>query len=306
MSDRVPICTIPGLVDSIVTTDVMVAPADVAKLITRVFLQRTDNAAGDVVVASIRNATAGGGEGIAVTLASTETEGTASGSITVEASEPTYLWVASSGATSQNLRGWFEVDGAAGVTSGLTNLGRVEKRLDADTGDDDLINTICAEVSGEIQGWLRRTITAATVVDEKLDSIGQARLYVNHFPIVSITSLEENGSALTEDADFECNATDKLTGRIVRISGDDVISWASGTRVVKLTYDHGYSSVPEVIAGAATKLAWFDYLDSGASSQARFGLTGKALDTGGTAGYKTRAELWEEIKPALAPYRRKW
>lgn len=305
MSDRVPICTFPGLVYSLFETDRMVAPADVAKFITRVFLQRTDNEAGDEVVASIRNAAAGGGEGIEVTLASGESEGTASGTLTVEADEPTYLWVSASDTNSQNLSGWFQVDGTAGVTSLLTNLARVEQFLDKDTGDDDLINNLVAAVSSEIQGWLDRAIIQATATDERLDSIGDSRLHTRYFPIISISSLEERQTALVEDTGFECKERDKLSGALVRISGGYPIGWASGQRVVTLTYDHGYATVPPAIVQAATELVAFDYRQSGAGG-GRFALDGKVLDSGGTSGYRTRDDIWEAIKPRIAPFRRAW
>jgi hypothetical protein len=293
-------------VSQLVDVDVMVAPDDAAKLITRVFVQRTDEEAGDVVTLSIRNATAGGGEGISVTLADGESEATASGSITVEASEPTYLRVSAADSNSQNLRGWFEVDGAAGVTSALTSLARVEQFLDADTGDDDLINNLVAAVSSEIQNWLDRAIVQATATNEKLDSIGDSKLHTRYFPIISISSLTENGTALVEDTGFECLEHDKLSGRLVRISSGYPAAWAAGQRIVKLTYSHGYATVPAAITQAATELVAFDYMQSGASAQARFGLTGKALDTGGSSSYTTREQLWEACKPRLAPYRRAW
>jgi len=253
MSDRVPICTIPGLVSPLVDVDVMIAPANVAMLITRVFLQRTDNGAGDVVTASVRNATAGGGEGISVTLASTEDEQTATGSITVEATEPVYLRVSAADANSQNLRGWFEVDGAAGVTSALTTLARVKQFLDITaSGDDDLINNLIASVSAEVQGWLDRAIIQATATDERLDSIGDSKLHTHYFPIISVSSLTENGSALVEDTGFETKEWDKLAGCLVRTSGGYPAAWAVGSRVVTLTYSHGYATVPAGITQAAT------------------------------------------------------
>lgn len=307
MSDRVPICTIPGLVSALVDVDVMVAPADVAKLVTRVFLQRTDNLAGDEVVASLRNATGGGGDGIAVTLATGEDEQVATGTMTVEATEALYLRVSASDANSQNIRGWFEVDGAAGVTSALTSLARVEQFLDADTGDDDLINNLVAAVSGEIQGWLDRQIVQATATDERIDSIGDAKIHTRFYPIISITSLSEDSVALTEDTDFECKEWDKREGALIRISGGEPISWAVGRRIVTTTYSHGYATVPDAITQAATELVAFDYLQSSASKQARFGLAGSVdAGTGSTSSYTTRPQLWEAIKPRLAPYRRLW
>jgi hypothetical protein len=305
MSDRVPICTIPGLVYSILNTDIMVAPADVSKLVGTLFLQRTDNQTGDVVTAAIHNATAGGGEKIEVTLASGESEATASGALTVEATEPIYLRVSASDTNSQNLRGWFSVDGAAGVTSALTNLTRVEQFLDKDTGDDDLINNLIAAVSGEIQDWLDRAIIQATATDERIDSIGDTKLHTRYYPIISISSLTENGTALVEDTGFECKEWDKVEGALIRLSGGYPTAWAAGSRVVTVTYSHGYAYTPDAIVQAATELVVFDYRQSGAGGS-RFALEGKVQDTGGGSGYRTRQEMWESQKPRLAPYRRMW
>jgi hypothetical protein len=305
MSDRVPICTIPGLVSAILDTDVMVAPADVAKLVTRVFLQRTDNGAGDVVTAALRNATGGGGDAISVTLADGESEQVATGTMTIEATEALYLRVSATDANSQNLRGWFEVDGAAGVTSALTTLARVKQFLDiSGAGDDDLMNNLIASVSDEIQVYLDRKIIQATATDEKIDSIGDCKIHTRYFPIISISSLEEDGTALVEDTGFECKEWDKLEGALVRISSGDPTAWARGTRVVKTTYTHGYADVPYAIVQAATELAAFDYLQSSASAQGRFGLTGTTLDSGGASGYTSREDLWRALRPRLGPYRR--
>jgi len=307
MSDRVPICTIPGVISALVDVDVMVAPADVAKLITRIFVQRTDNLATGEVTLSIRNATGGGGEGISVTLGDNESEATASGSITVEATEPAYIRVSAADAFSENLRGWFEVDGAAGVTAALTSLARVEQFLGADTGHDDLINNLVAAVSGEIQGWLDRQIVQATATDERIDSIGDAKIHTRFYPIISITSLSEDSVALTEDTDFECKEWDKREGALVRISGGEPISWAVGRRIVTTTYSHGYATVPDAITQAATELVVFDYLQSPASGKARFGLSSSAdPGTGASSAYTTRRDLWEAIRPRLAWYRRLW
>jgi hypothetical protein len=304
MSDRVPICTIPGLVSQLVDVDVMIAPADVAKLITRVFLSRTDHEAGDVVTAAVRNATAGGGEGISVTLASGENEQTETGSVTVEADEPTYLRVTAADAHSMNLRGWFEVDGAAGVTAALTTLARVKQFIElSGSDDDDLINNLIASVSSEIQGWLDRAIVQATATDEKIDSIGDNVISTRFYPIISISALTENGTALVEDTDFEIEEQDKERGQIARISGGYASSWASGTRIVKVTYSHGYASIPDAIIQAANELVAYDYRQSKPGGY-RFGKLNKVLDTGGTSNYLSRDDLWKAQMRRLAGYRR--
>jgi hypothetical protein len=190
------------------------------------------------------------------------------------------------------------------VTSNLTAIERVKEMLDDSETNDTLLSNLIAAASGEMKRFLDREINQGTATDEKIDSIGQNKISVRHYPIISITSLEENGTALTEDTHFECLEWDKLQGAIVRISGDDTIAWAAGSRVIKVTYVHGYADVPYEIVQAVTDLVLFDYRQS-AEGGGRFGLDGKVLDTGGSSGYRTRPEIWEAHLPRIAGYRRK-
>lgn len=116
--DRMPITTIPGLVSPWVGVDVVIGELAAAATITRVFLRRSDHAAGDVVVASVRNASGGGGSGISVTLSDGVAYGTGTGSLAIAAGGLVYLRVSSAGASSMNLSGWVEVEAAAGVVDG--------------------------------------------------------------------------------------------------------------------------------------------------------------------------------------------
>ena len=113
--DRMPISTLPGLVSAWVDVDLVIGEFATPAIISRVFLRRTDHEAGDVVSASIRNATGGGGSGISVTLGSTVAYAVASGSVAIAAAGLVYLRVSAAGDTSQNLAGWIEVEGAVGV-----------------------------------------------------------------------------------------------------------------------------------------------------------------------------------------------
>ena len=118
MSDRAPIGTIVGLLSGWTSTDFLVVPVDgVPKTITRVLLRRTDNGSGDVVTASIRNATGGGGSGIDITLGDGVSENSATGTLAASATEAVYLRLTAADSNSQNLTGWIEIEGAAGLTT---------------------------------------------------------------------------------------------------------------------------------------------------------------------------------------------
>lgn len=196
------------------------------------------------------------------------------------------------------------IGGIPEVESLLTSLERVKEFLQIAETDDKLLGNLVVAVSGEIEAYLGRSINQATVTDERLDSPGKHYLLLSYAPIVSITTVEENDVSLVEDTDFECKAQDKLIGHLIRISGGSVTDWASGVRVVTVTYVHGYATVPYAIVQAATELVAFDYLQSPSSGQGRFGLDGKVLEAGGVSRYMTREALWEVQKPRLSVYRR--
>jgi hypothetical protein len=191
------------------------------------------------------------------------------------------------------------------VTSSLTSVERVKEFIQSDEVDDLLISNLIAAVSSEIEGYLGHTINSATVTDERLDSIGAQAIHTRHYPIISISSLDENETALVADTDYELKEWDKASGRIVRISGGYPVGWASGAGVVVITYVHGYADVPYAIVQAATELVVFDYRQS-VPGGGRFGLDGKVTDSGGTSGYLTREQIWEAQKPRLSAYRRRW
>ena len=124
-------------------------------------------------------------------------------------------------------------------------------------------------------------------------------------PILTITSISEDGEALVEDTDFESTPRDKLSGLVARISGGDPIRWARGTRIVTASYTHGYSTVPEALVQAATELVAFDFRQSEPGG-GRLGRTGSILPSGGEASYYSRDQLWRAQRQRIAGYARAW
>ena len=310
MPDRIPIGTLPGLTSQLDGVDILVATLGVGATVTRCLLRHTEYAASGAtdtsVTGAIRNATGGGGSGISFTIPDQTQSVVVTGSLSVGSSASIYLRV-TAGSDSMNLTGWVEVAGAAApATTALTTLARVKEYLGitASTWDDQFNNHI-AEVSAEIQSWLGRKIVETTSTGEKFDSSGRNdALIVTGFPVISVASLTEDGTALVEDTGFELTEQDRSAGRITRIdSSGNALAWARGARNITVTYTHGFSSVPEGVTAAATRLVAADFRESQPGG-GRFGLDGKALDTGGAAGYRSRADIWESLSPALAPYRR--
>lgn len=315
MPDRIPIGTIPGLVSQLAVgpTDILVATLGVAGTVARIFLRHTDyddgGATDTSVVGSIRNATGGGGDGIAFTIVDQTQSITVDGALAVSASESIYLRV-TTGGVSMNLTGWVELTGAAAAVTALTNLSRVKEFLGITvTTDDALINHLIESVSDEIQqsqAGVNRPILQATATDEKVDvPVGGHLINTRHYPIISIASLAENDAALVEDTDFEIEEQDKERGQVARISGSAPMSWVRGTRIVKLTYDYGFAAIPQALEQAATELVAFDYRQSQPGG-ARFGLANKPIDEGGSPTFLARADIWEAQAHRFEAYRRSW
>lgn len=305
MGDRVPISTIPGLASAWVNEDVMVLPAASAPYtVVRTFLQRNGNGAGDTITAALRTATGGGGDAITTNFGDGESEITDTASQEVASGSALYLRITAADANSENIRGWVEIEGGVAVTTGLTTSARVKRYLGITASTwDTLLNELITSVSEEVQTRLGLRILVTASTGEKIDSVGNKTLPVAHYPIVSITSVSEDGTALIDGTDFESTEMEKKAGLLARLSAGKSVAWARGTRIVEATYTHGYSSVPDDIQQAATEMVAFDWFQSQPGGQ-RLGLGSKALDTGGTTSYRSREEMVRAIFRRLAAYRR--
>ena len=309
MTAILPIGTIPGLTSSLDAVDILLGTFSGAQTVTVGVLRHTnydDGGATDTsVVGSIRNATGGGGDGIAFTIPDQTQSVVPSGSIEVAAGGSLYLRV-SAGSNSMNLTGWLNLTGVSGITTALTNLARVKEFLDiSGSGNDTLLTRLIAAVSGEVQTWLAHTIIQTTATGERYGHSGRNPwLPLIGYPIISITSLVEGDTTLVLDTDFELDEADQRGGIVNRISSGDLINWSWGRGHIQATYVHGYASVPDEVAHAATELVAYDFHRSKPGG-GRLGIDGKALDAGGGSGYLTRGQVWAEQRHRLIPYQRR-
>ena len=209
-----------------------------------------------------------------------------------------------------NLTGWIEVSSAAAATTALTTLAAVKLFLGITAATNDtLINDLISAVSNEIQispTGVGRAIVTATATDEKVSIPMQDNLLQTlHYPILSVSALTEDDIALVLDTDYETEEQDLARGQIARISGGTPVAWLTGTRVVKLTYTHGFAAVPAALVQAATELVAFDFLQSHAGRFA-FGLENKPTDEGGSPSYKSRQDIWDAQQHRMDAFRRVW
>ncbi len=180
-----------------------------------------------------------------------------------------------------------------------------EAIADGDYEHDELLGELIVQVSEGMTGrrGFNHPILKTTATAEKLDSIGDTKIYTRYSPVISITTLTENLSELVEDTDFECLAPDKPTGRITRISGGLPAAWARGSRIIAITYKHGYAAVPGDIERACIKQVVHEWKQSKASGAGRLGLTAKAMETGGSLAFERDGWL-PSVQDVINHYRR--
>lgn len=86
----------------------------------------------------------------------------------------------------------------------------------------------------------------------------QSALYLSRRPVYQIISVTEAGTALDQDVHYE---VEPASGKLIRLSGDDVTCWPAGRIVIE--YDAGFATVPEDLKAIAAQLAGGYWADDG-------------------------------------------
>jgi len=185
----------------------------------------------------------------------------------------------------------------------LTSLSRVKDYASiTDSGSDAILNTLIAAVSQRIETHLRRTLTETAVTAEKHDHQGKSdRLQLRQFPLVTTESVDVRISGTAVDAaDFAIE--DAAAGWLIYTPGGEPGVWPAGRQHIEVDYTHGYSSIPEDIAEAATTQVVWQFNRTGHRGS-RLGSRTTESGEGATATWMVDA--WApEVLAQLAPYRR--
>jgi len=102
------------------------------------------------------------------------------------------------------------------------------------------------------------TLRLETVTDTFRLKSSQDVLMLSRRPVVTLSSVVEAGTTLTEGTGYEC---DRSSGLLYRLSQDDRTCWSSGLIVV--TYSAGWQTVPQDLRELARKLATMISSESG-------------------------------------------
>lgn len=299
---RYPIPTLSGLTAAFVGVDYPVAYFASAVTLTGFFPTLVTAPDGGTVAVDVRNATAGGGQGISATVPDGEKSpaAVATGSVSVAAGGFLYLRVTAADDDASDLSGYIEVQTTSGAIAAaglLTSLATVKEYLSITSATHDVLLTrIVANVSAAIQAWLDRVIAETNYSERHCG--GWPQLAVRHFPVTAVNSVEVAGAALAA-GDYEL---DGPRGMLLRVSSSRPQSWERTAQDIVVDYDAGYVTVPGDLELAATKQAAYEFQKS-ASGQGRLGLLNTAEQTGASTGYVV-AGLLDEVKELCRPHRR--
>jgi hypothetical protein len=115
----------------------------------------------------------------------------------------------------------------------LANL-KVYLNIDSNNTDyDSALQQIINSVSTLMETEMDRKLVYATYTDEYLDGSGMQELYLPQWPVVSVTSIEEDETELTEGEDEDFTVYE---GYLRKVYG----TWARGRRNIKTTFIAGY------------------------------------------------------------------
>jgi hypothetical protein len=276
-----------------------------ATVLTRATFYVAGAPSGGTVTIELNTAEDGSGSDIEVTIADGDYFATNTGSVAIAAGGYLYQRITDESGGAMSLSGNYEIESAVGATIFLTTLAHV--KLDAkiegvDADRDTVLTQLIQGVSRQIENHIGRSVLSSSTTGERVDGSGDNILTLHHYPIISISSLAENGNALVEDTDFEITDRDMARGQVARINGGVPMAWTSNTRGILTTYVHGYAAIPDDLVWAATALVVNRFNES-AKGKGWRGLGGKGVDPSSSSAYDK--EIWErDIMPVLAPYRR--
>ena len=190
----------------------------------------------------------------------------------------------------------------------LTTLRNVKRFYnDLSKDNDPLLTSLIEGSTSAIEEFLKRTIVQATATNERLTvGIPSFTSHTRSYPIISVSVITEGGTTLVADTDYELDEVGKVSGQLVRIggSGGEPIAWSTVPRTIKITYVHGFATVPAAIALAAEAMVIYDFNASNPSDKSRLGLRSISMATGEDITFLTRSEMWENQMTRINSFRR--
>jgi hypothetical protein len=296
---------IPGLLTGFQDTIIKVRDFDQANTLTNITLHVADAPSGGDLTFKLHDQA----DGLGTSATAVILDGTTYISQDVTLTTGAGLWqeIIGNSQGAMSLSGEYTMSSASGITDYFTTLALVKADANisgTDADRDAVITSMMQGVTRQMQDWMGRDIVQGTTTAEQIDGWYDDTIYTKHWPITNITSLSEDGTALVEDTDFESLEGDQEVGQIVRISGGDPIHWTHGRRNIVITYDHGYTAVPDSLVRACTAMVVVAFNETNRSVKSWRGLNTKGVDPASAITYDK--DLWtREVIPAMIPFHRR-
>lgn len=112
------------------------------------------------------------------------------------------------------------------------------------SSEDTALDTWIAQASGAIASYCNRVFPQETVSEQFRMVRGEA-IILGRYPVVSITSVTEDGTVLVNLTDYE---VDKDTGLLYRVSDDLLVFWCAYK--VTVVYVTGFATIPDDVKRA--------------------------------------------------------
>jgi uncharacterized phiE125 gp8 family phage protein len=131
----------------------------------------------------------------------------------------------------------------------LTTLTAVKEYLKITSTDKDgLFERLINSASDAIEKFCDRKFKKREYANEKHKGNNRQLLRLNHYPIVSVSSVTVNGNTYTQNVDFELDEEDAEAGMLFREEGWPASNYVGGLtqdptarkRNIKVTYTAGY------------------------------------------------------------------
>jgi len=103
------------------------------------------------------------------------------------------------------------------------------------------------DATAAIRNYCRQYLERVNGDTITLDSTGGVRLFLPELPVISVSSVVEDGETLIVDDDYKLGQH----GILHRIT----TTWTAGIQIIAITYSHGYTTIPDDIVAVCVRAA---------------------------------------------------
>jgi hypothetical protein len=155
---------------------------------------------------------------------------------------------------------------AAASSHDMTTLSVVKAELGiTDTNSDEILSRYISEGSAAVENFCNRVLVVETVKDQfwpqrdpqfQIAIQGVDQVQLSRWPVISVSSVVEDGLTLTVDTDF---VVDAARGSLIRLDSNGYPTrWPAVA--ISATFQAGYATIPADVSAALIRMVsqrWF-------------------------------------------------